>query len=81
MPLAQFQFEILPLSIQTGMFRNFPVQQSECDLWSTQSVEAEFHFLCSSSAYREYRNIMYRKVSKKYPLFYEYVMRNMWPNI
>ena len=42
-------YDILPLRIETGRFRNLPVEQRICELCELDMVEDEVHFLCTCS--------------------------------
>ena len=43
--MAQFRFGILLLNIETGRFRNQPIEQRICNLCELYEIEDEFHVL------------------------------------
>jgi len=59
--LAQFRAGILPLEIETGRFKNIPLNQRICKICSLNEVEDELHFLLFCPAYSNARDNMLRK--------------------
>ena len=55
--MAQFIFGILPLNIETGRFRNQPIEQRICNLCELNEIEDEFHFLFKCTLYNDCREI------------------------
>ena len=66
---AQFRCGILPLRIETGRFRNLPVEERICELCNLRQVEDEQHFLCDCPKYEELRLPLLRKANEIIPLF------------
>ena len=69
--MAQFRFGILPLNIETGRFRNQPVQDRLCNLCEFNEIEDECHFLFKCSLYNDLRNDWIRNITDKTPDFVE----------
>ena len=69
--MAQFRFGILPLNIETGRFRNQPVQDRLCTLCEFNEIEDECHFLFKCSLYNDLRNDWIRNITDKTPDFVE----------
>jgi hypothetical protein len=46
--MAQFRLGILPLNIETGRFRNQPIEERICDLCELNEIEDESHFLLNA---------------------------------
>ncbi len=60
--LAQLRFGILPLHLETGLFRNKKVEERTCLICDSQDVEKEEYFICVCSKYNHLRNDLYLKV-------------------
>ena len=69
--MAQLRFGILPLNIETGRFRNQPVQDRLCTLCEFNEIEDEGHFLFKCSLYNDLRNDWIRNITDKTPDFVE----------
>ena len=69
--MAQFRFGTLPLNIETGRFRNQPVQDRLCTLCEFNEIEDECHFLFKCSLYSDLRNDWIRNITDKTPDFVE----------
>ena len=68
---AQFRSGILPLEIETGRFRDFPLCERICKVCNSGSVEDEIHFLCECSNYSNERLEMLSKVCDGSTIFGE----------
>jgi len=55
--MAQFRLGILPLNIETGRFRNQPIEERICDLCELNEIEDESHFLFKCTLYNDLRKI------------------------
>ena len=66
---AQFRAGILPLHVETGRFRNLPLEQRLCVLCDKSEVEDEYYFLCQCAVYRDLRRILYSTTKDLYPEF------------
>ena len=66
---AQFRAGILPLHVETGRFRNLPLEQRLCVLCDKSEVEDEYHFLCQCAVYRDLRRKLYSATIDLYPEF------------
>ena len=66
---AQFRAGILPLHVETGRFRNLPLEQRLCVLCDKSEVEDEYHFLCQCAVYRDLRRKLYSTTIDLYPEF------------
>ena len=44
--MAQFLLGILPITVETGTFRNISLQDRKCTICDLNEVEDEKHFLC-----------------------------------
>ena len=66
---AQFRAGILPLHVETGRFRNLPLEQRLCGLCDKSEVEDEYHFLCHCAVYRDLRRKLYSTTIDLYPEF------------
>ena len=51
--MAQFRFGILPLNIETGRFRNQPIEQRICNLCEFNEIGHEFHFIFKCTLYND----------------------------
>ena len=69
--MAQLRFGILILNIETGSFRNQPVEDRLCTLCEFNEIEDECHFLFKCSMYNHLRNDSLRKITDKAPDFVE----------
>ena len=58
--LAQFRSGILPLEVETGRFRNIPLENRICPMCKID-IEDEFHLLCICKVYENLRRILYNK--------------------
>ena len=52
---AQFRAGILSLHVETGRFRNLPLEQRLCVFCDKSEVEHEYNFLCQCAVYRDHR--------------------------
>ena len=69
--MAQLRFGILPLNIETGRFRNQPVQDRLCTLCEFNEIEDKCHFLFKCSLYSDLRNDWITNITDKTPDFVE----------
>ena len=69
--IAQFRFGILPPNIETGRFRNQPVEDRLCTLCEFDEIGDECHFLFKCSLYNDSRNDWIRNITDKTPDFVE----------
>ncbi len=60
--LAQIRFGILPPHIETGWFRGTGLEERTCQIWNSQSIEDEFHFILIFNKYNELRTNMFNSV-------------------
>ena len=58
---AQFRLGILPLKLETDIFKKLNVEDRICELCHTGSVEDEIHFLCTCPLYSDFRNKLFLK--------------------
>ena len=87
--LAQIRCGILPLKIETGRFKNQPLDERMCEMCHLGKVESELHFLCECPLYNNYRDTLYGNVSIYYPNFqtlsqqskFEYLMKYRWREV
>ena len=61
--MAQFRLGILPITVETGRFRNIPLQDRKCTICDLNEVEDEKHFLCICPVYNDIRSTLYTKVN------------------
>jgi hypothetical protein len=54
--LAQYRCGILPLSIETGRWRNIPLEDRICKVCDSLVVEDEYHFIFHCSLYKNIRD-------------------------
>ncbi len=54
--LAQCRCGILPLSIETGMWGNIPLEDRICKMCDSLAVEDEYHFIFHCSLYKNIRD-------------------------
>ena len=66
---AQFRAGILSLHVETGRFRNLPLEQRFCVLCDKSEVEDEYHLLCQCAVYRDLRRKLYSTTIDLYPEF------------
>ena len=66
--MAQFRFGILPLNIETGRFRNQPVEDRLCTLCEFNEIEDECHFRFKCN---DLRNDWIRNITDKTADFLE----------
>ena len=59
---CRFRNGILPLSIETGRYRNAPADERLCEICNFNLVEDEIHVLCFPPMYQELRNELYQNV-------------------
>ena len=57
--MAQFRLGILPITVETGRFRNIPLQDRKCTICDLNEVEDEKHFLCICPVYNDIRSTLY----------------------
>ena len=69
---CQFRSGILPLAIETGMYRNVPADERLCKICNLNLVEDEIHFLCFCPRYQELRTELYQNVLSLYCIFPQY---------
>ena len=60
--MSQLRLGILPLRIETGRFKNEPVNERICMMCNNNNVESEYHFLFHCTAYNDQRQIFYNKL-------------------
>jgi len=63
--LAKFRGGILPLQVETGRWQNVAWGDRICKLCNQNSVEDEFHFLCTCELYNDQRISLFEKVTAK----------------
>ena len=63
--LSQFRIGILPIHVETGRFRNLPVDRRVCEICKNGEVEDEKHFLCECDVYCHFREELYTAASQK----------------
>ncbi len=66
---AQFRHGILPLRIETGRYKNLPLEERLCELCNIGAVEDEKHFLCECIIYVKPRIQLYDKATIINPSF------------
>ena len=64
---AHFRAGILPLHVETGHFRNLPLEQRLCVLCDKSDVEDEYHFLCQCAVSSDLRRKLYSTTIDLYP--------------
>ena len=65
LPLSHWcRFGILPLNIETGRFRNQPIEQRICNLCELNEIEDELHFLFKCTLYNDCRKIWIENIVK-----------------
>ena len=60
--LCQFRSGVLPLSIETGRYRNVPACERFCEICNSGVIEDETHFLCMCPMFRELKDELYLNV-------------------
>ncbi len=70
--IAQLILDILPFHIETRRFRGTQLDDRICQLYDTQEVEDQIHFVCKCNLYNYLRKTMYRTVEHKHNDFYMY---------
>ena len=86
---TQFRHGILPLKIETGRFRNLPVEQRICELCQMDMVEDEVHFLCTCPLYVNIRYSLFKKAADFDKDFVNldverkcvFLMKNFWKDV
>ena len=58
---AQLRMGILPIKIETGRFRNTPLEERISELCRMNVIEDEEQFLCKCPVYDDLRHSLYRK--------------------
>ncbi len=61
--IAQTRMDILPLHIETCMFRNVKLKNRTCQVCKNNYIENEFHFICICNVYTEFWNAMYTNIN------------------
>ena len=61
--MAQFRLSILPITVETGRFRNIPLQDRKYTIWDLNEVENEKHFLCICPVYNDIKSTLYTKAN------------------
>ena len=64
--LCQLRCGVLPLAIETGRYKNTPVDQRLCRLCNLNQIEDESHFLCQCTLYKTMRTTLYLHISSIY---------------
>ena len=86
---TQFRHGILPLKIETGRFKNLPIEDRICELCQLRNVEDECHFLCVCPLYAQLRHSLFIKGSEVHQTFFELskedqlviLMSNCWKDV
>ena len=60
--VLQIRMEILPINLETGRYRNIPVEKRVC-FNCTDTIENEMHFLLQCPVYDDYRNVLLNNVN------------------
>ena len=87
--LCQLLIGILPLRIETGRFRNLPVEERVCEICGNGDIEDEKHFVCGCQEYQDLRNMLYSKATDKKNEFpnmdtnakFNYLVSDMWRDV
>ena len=87
--LCQLRIGILPLRIETGRFRNLPVEERVCEICGNGDIEDEKHFVCGCQEYHDLRNVLYSKAADKQIEFpnmdtnekFNYLVSDMWRDV
>ena len=58
---AKLRCGVLPIEVETGRYRNTPLQQRTCKICDSNQVEDEVHFLINCPAYTDIRANMITK--------------------
>jgi hypothetical protein len=61
--IAQIRLGILPLNIETGRFKNQPVEERICQMCENNLVEDEVHFILNCPAYEDIRIQLYNSIT------------------
>ena len=61
--MAQFRLSILPITVETGRFRNIPLQDRKYTICDLNEVENEKHFLCICPVYNDIKSTLYTKAN------------------
>ena len=85
-PLRQFRIGILPVHVETGRFRNLPVDKRTCEICRNGEIEDEKHFLCVCDVYCHFREELYMaavQISTEFMIMDKdtkliFLMKNMW---
>jgi len=70
--MAQFRAGILPLEIETGRFRNTPLNERICKLCNLHEIEDEYHFLLRCEMFDNERQTMFSKCVQFESSFLDY---------
>ena len=66
--VAQIRMGVLPLNIETGRYRNIPIENRLCDICKSD-VETETHFILYCNSYSDMRRILFNYAIKQNPTF------------
>ena len=58
---AQLRMGILPIKIETGQFRDMPLEERICELCRMNEIEDEEHILCKCPVYDDLMHSLCRK--------------------
>ena len=86
---SQFRSGILPIYVETGRFRNLPVDIRVYEICRSGEVENDKHFLCEYDVYCHFREELYTAAGQKSIEFmimdkdtkFKFTMNNMWGEV
>ena len=87
--LSQCRIGILPIHVETGLFRNLPVDSRVCEICRNGEVEDEKRFICECDVYCHFREELYTAAGQKCTEFmimdkdtkFKFLMKNMWREV
>ena len=86
---SQFRSGILPIHVETGRFRNLPVDSRVYEICRNGEVEDDKYFLCEYDVYCHFREELYTAAGQKSIEFmimdkdtkFKFPMNNMWGEV
>ena len=87
--MAQFRLGVLPLKLETGRYRQQPVNERLCEQCDLGKVEDEVHFLCECTFYEQVRNNLFDWINQSDPDFttleiqekFKYLVKKQWKDV
>lgn len=67
--LAQYRMGILPIAVETGRYKNVPLENRKCIVCNNDQIEDEEHLLEWCDAYVDLRENLHQYINNKFPGF------------